>query len=105
MKFYKMVSFDELFRILVSEDLLNSVVVASAAEVLIAPPSLMSWTEIGGDMQLFCNVGLTSGCRLFLGNLKSFLLFSKMRDLTYSVMPRTLGFSEVSHPLPDIDKR
>lgn len=37
MKFYKMVSFDELFRILVSEDLLNSVVVASAAEVLIAP--------------------------------------------------------------------
>lgn len=81
MKFYKMVSFDELFRILVSEDLLNSVVVLSAAEVLIAPPSLTSWTEIG-DMQLFCNLGLTSGCRLFLGNLKSFLLFSKMRDLT-----------------------
>lgn len=50
-----------------------------------------SWTEIG-DEQLFCSLGLASGCLLFLGNLTSFLLFSRMKVLTPLCHASHFGF-------------
>lgn len=55
---------------------------------------------------LFYNLRLASGYRAFPGSLKMFLLFSEIKVLVILyIMPCTLGFSKVSHPLTSIEKR